>query len=257
MIYNFFKFWIDCFLEGVSFGDHILLWTEIICGLFWLFYREKEEEAKKQREERIRNFAKWALILIIGISTLLLAPYLKFSEAAADLKKAQTALDDKSPKLDGFINQSVFVNEPGTTNSLIFIEPTIVNSGGSPSIAEDFELNIVLTNKTSLNADSVDFSDEFKLNMVSAGKQYLVDLRRPELLSEKTMKAIGIGEGTIGWLAFKIAHDLTRDYSLTNSHIVLSYLDKDGKRLTVTNGFWNGKPARGFKRIDVPLNLPG
>lgn len=212
----------------------------------------------KTREDRIRNFAKWALILLILFSTFLLSPYLKYNNAEAARKRAQAALDDKSPQLNGFINQFLIVNEPGTTNSsLLFVEPTIVNSGGSPSIAENFELEIVFTNKTSFDADSIDFSDEFKTNIFSRGNEYLVNLKRPQLLSEKTIKAVGMGEGSIGWLAFRLSHNLVNDYNFTNYQTVLSYLDKDGRRLFVTNGFWNGKPARKIIYSEVPLNLPG
>ena len=66
-----------------------------------------------------------------------------------------------------------------------------------------------------------------------------------------------MGEGSIGWLAFRLSHNLVNDYNFTNYQTVLSYLDKDGRRLFVTNGFWNGKPARKIIYSEVPLNLPG
>ena len=250
-----FKFWIDCFLLGISFGDHILLWTEIICGLFWLFYRERGEEAMKTREDKIRNIAKWALIGLILFSTFLLAPYLKYDAADSARQKAQTALDDKSAKLDGFIDQFLIAQEPGTTNSLIFLQATIGNSGGSASIAESYRLKVTLTNNESTNAELINFADEWKTNTYAAGKPYLIDLKRPQLISEKTSKAIQPGEAPRGWIAFRLNGVLFNQFKSTN--IFLSFIDISGKRIIVTNQFWKGKPALEMKSEDVTQTLPG
>src|ERR1043166_4748398 len=169
----------------------------------------------------------------------------------------QKLLDDKSPKLDGFISQTAIVNEPGTTNSLVFIEPTIINSGGTPTVAHAFDLKIIATNKTSLDAENVDFENEFKLDFFSAGKEYLVHLKRPQLLSEKTLKAIGVGDQATGWLPYRVPRSAVDISLATNKRMVLSYSDKDGKRLYITNGIWKGKQAHDFRYTEIPLNLPG
>jgi hypothetical protein len=147
----------------------------------------------------------------------------------------------------------LIASEPGTTNSLIFLQVTVGNSGSAPSIAEGFKLNVTLSNNVSTNADVIDFSDEYKLNAFAAGKSYLIDLKRPELISEKTSRAIQPGESPRGWIAFRLIGVPFGQYNQTN--IVLSFSDIRYNTISVTNGYWKGKVE--MKTEEVTKNFPG
>jgi len=195
-------------------------------------------------------------------STIFVAPFVQDKKSGERLNeqmdantKLQKQLEDKSPKLDGFINQFMVAQEPGTTNSLIFLQVTVGNSGGSPSIAEEYQLKVTLTNKVSTNAEPIYFADEWKTNTYAAGKLYLIDLKRPQLISEKTSRAIQPGEAPRGWIAFRLNGVLFSQFKSTN--VFLSFLDINGKRIIVTNEFWKGKPALETRAQYVTQTLPG
>ncbi len=171
------------------------------------------------------------------------------------ISMVQKQLDDKSPKLDGYINQTLIADEPGTTNSLVFLQVTVGNSGGSASVADDFKLTVMPKKRASTNAEPIDFTDEYKINTFSGGKPYLIDLKRPQLISEKSIKAIQPGESLRGWIAYRFRGITSSQYQYTN--LVLSFLDIHDKKTTITNGFWNGKPSTDWETEETTKTLPG
>jgi hypothetical protein len=164
-------------------------------------------------------------------------------------------LSNKSPKLNGFVNRSLVADVPGTTNSFIFLEVTIANSGGSPSTADYFGLKVNLPKNLSTNAEEIFFPDEYKLNFWHQEKLFLLDLKRPELISEKTHKAIQPGESPRGWIAFRLIGIPTHQYEATN--IILSFLDIDDKITYVTNGAEKTTSHRESKTDAITVVLPG
>lgn len=226
---------------GISVGDHVLLWTEIICVLVWLYYGAKEEEARKAKEDKIRSFAKWALIALILFSTFLLSPYFKYQDAEAARKNAQAALDNKSPKLEGFINRIVPLDETFSTNSTIFLDVSVSNLGETPSDAEEYELKVILSTNASVTGEELKFTNEYTSSFVHKDQQWLLDLKRPQLIAEKTVSSIPNGEHRRGWLAFRLPGLKTGKYEMTN--IIFSFADNRGNKIDVTNGFgWEGSP---------------
>ena len=207
------------------------------------------------------NVACFITVLAFIISTIFVAPFVQDKKAAGDLSdmvkikdNLQARLDDKSPKLNGFIDQSLIATEQGT-NSLIFLEVEVGNTGGSESIAENYGLKVALTNKLSTNADLIDFTDEYTKTSFSAGKNYLINLKRSELISEKTFNAILPGHSQRGWIVFRLPGILPGQYAETN--IVLSFDDFNQNKISATNGFWKGKPDAIWKNEETMRTLPG
>ena len=125
----------------------------------------------------------------------------------------------------------------------------------SPSIADGFKLRVDLNNKSSTNADLVFFSDEFKSTTISRGTPYVIDLKKSDLISEKTIKAIQPGESPRGWILFKLPGIPANQYAETN--VVLTFSDINGKQYSVTNGFWRGKLSKEIKNAEATESLPG
>ena len=196
------------------------------------------------------------------ISTVFVAPFVQDKKSIGDLSdmssnnsKLQKQMDDKSPKLNGFINRFMIADEPGTTNSLIFFEVTVGNSGGSPSTADYFRLKVNLSKNLTTNAEEIYFSDEYKFNFRNQGKQFRMDLKRPELIAEKTHKYIQPGESPRGWIAFRLLGVSANQYTSTN--IVLSFMDINDKVTFVTNGVDKTAPHRQSEADALTVILPG
>ena len=73
-------FWYDCLIIGATAGNGVFGILEFACAFLWVFWRKGGDKKMKQREERVRNFAKWVCIVLFVFSTFFLAPYIKFSE---------------------------------------------------------------------------------------------------------------------------------------------------------------------------------
>ena len=232
-----------------------MLWTEIICVLVWLYYGAKEEEARKAKEDKIRNFAKWALIALILFSTFLLSPYFKYQDAEAARENAQSALDNKSPKLEGFINRIVPLDETFSTNSTIFLDVSVSNLGETPSDAEEYELKVILSTNASVTGEELKFTNEYTSSFVHKDQQWLLDLKRPQLIAEKTVSSIPNGEHRRGWLAFRLPGLKTGKYEMTN--IIFSFADNRGNKIDVTNGFWMGRKSFLTNTDDIAMVIPG
>ena len=188
----------------------------------------------------MRKYAALIILVQLIFGICFVSPYVQFrDEQIQNLKlvdeksNLQIQLDDKAPKLHGFINRYMVADEPGTTNSLIFLEATIGNSGASPSLADDYSLKVNLTNNSETNAEEIYFNDEYKIDFWDKGKLYLLDLKRPELISEKTHIAIQPGYSPRGWIAFRLNGIPMSRYQPTN--LILSFLDINDKKISVTN----------------------
>lgn len=209
----------------------------------------------KTREDKIRNFAKWALIFLILFSTFLLAPYLKYDAADSARKKLQAEIDDKSPKLEGFIHRIAGFDEAGTSNSLMFLDVNVSNPGGSASYADEYGLKVGLSTNSSAVAEEIKFSDEYKFTFIRKEKPWLLDLKRHQLIGEKTIKAIPAGEHERGWLAYRLHGVKIGQYNQTN--IVFSFADINRKGIRATNGFWKGKSIILTNLDDFEMEIPG
>ena len=122
----------------------------------WFYGHHKKHKRKvmKEREERLTVLGKWAFLLMFISGTLIIAPYRQYRDGDKARVAAEKALHDKAPQLDGFIDQTMIGDELGKTNSLVFLQVTVGNSGGSPSIAERYDLQVLLSNKTTVDAEA-------------------------------------------------------------------------------------------------------
>ncbi len=201
---------------------------------------------------------KWqpsrGLLKFLCITFLALAIFKSWDDQYTSTLTIQKLLNDKSPKLDGFIHRTLIADEPGTTNSLILAEVSICNAGAIPSIAEEFRVTALLPQTKSTNAQDINFSDKYILNFIHKEKPWLLDLKRPQLIAEKTIKAIPVGESRRGWVAFRLLGVPTSRLQQTN--VVVSFLDIAGTRIHVTNGFWKGKPGNPQPLDDLTATIP-
>jgi hypothetical protein len=195
------------------------------------------------------------LLKVCCIIFLALAVFKSWDEQFTSATTNQKLLEDKSPKLDGFVHRFVAAEEPGRTNSLLFVDLDVRNSGGAPSVAEGFRLTVLLPKRESTNAEPISFSDEYKCSFLHKGKPWLLDLKRPQLISEKTTKAIPIGEAPRGWAAFRL-HGIPPNH-LQATNVVLSFVDVTGTRVYVTNGVSKGKPSSSQPLDDLAEVMPG
>jgi len=77
-----FHFWIDCVVHGLSVGNGVFAAVEIIFVLIWLFYRKKGgDEVIKRKEEKVKQLAKYAFLVIFIGSTIFYAPFHKYQDA--------------------------------------------------------------------------------------------------------------------------------------------------------------------------------
>ena len=249
----------ECLKGGFELGDGSIALLEAICIFVWLYGQHKKDKpgVMKARKEKTATLGKWTFILVFIAGTFIIAPYRVYRESEKAKVAAEKALHDKAPHLDGFIDQSMIGDEVGKTNSLVFLQVTVGNSGGSPSIAERYELQVLLTNKPSINADPIDFVDEYHLNALRADASVPYTLKRSELISEKTSKAIQPGDAPRGWIAFKLPGITLASQGGTNFTIVLSFMDINGNIIFVTNGFWKGRPGKTMQALQSPKTLPG
>lgn len=255
----------------------------IICGIVFFLpdWLSKREEKGIEHETSVRKILwhkfltqdRWRFfitgVVLVTVHCLIIAPFIVYQSArdesesehdrytnmAANNAKLQKRLEEKNPKLNGFVNRILVADEPGTSNSLVFLEATIGNSGETASLADDYRLKIVTSKDSSTSAEEIYFSDEYKMNLWYKGNGYLLDLKRPELLSEKTHTAIRQGESPRGWMAFRVEGIPKDHYQLTN--IVLSFLDIHYHRTFVTNGAPAGSPPNDSEPDAITAIFPG
>jgi hypothetical protein len=170
---------------------------------------------------------------------------------------SEKQLQDKSPKLDGFIDQISTGDGVGKVESFIIIQVSISNIGGSPSIAEDFGLMVRLPGMT-LKANPLEFDTDYDLSVLKDNTTNRLKISRSDVLSEKTAKAIQPGESPRGWMAFTLPGIQISQFGQTNVELVLSFSDIIGNRVSVTNGYWKGRKSQGMEwgRTE-PRRLPG
>jgi hypothetical protein len=263
---EFLKFWWECLVYGWEWGDGLVEKVEAVIGfvgaafvVFKIIKRYKHPHTEKLRAPNVskslsQRMEKWlhhkenklmaiaavAGLLLLLFMTICVAPFAQYKKEheksarnAERSEQLQKEINDKSPKLTGFIHRCLVADEPGTTNSLIFIEASIDNNGGSPSYADGYGLKVMLSKTASTNAAEIDFPDEYKMNIACEDKRFLLDLKRSELISEKTSKAIMPGDFKGGWAAFRLKGVQSSSYDQTN--IIFSFLNIARKRIYVTN----------------------
>ena len=245
----------------------ILFWITVFCVPKIpniLSEREKKgiENEKSLRKIFIHKFLTkdgWRFaIVILGCFVfhfLVIAPYLVYKKIAPENETLRAQLNDKSPKLEGFVHRIMTADEPGTTNSFILADVSISNLGGTPSIAEEYGLAINVPTNRLVKAEEINFLDDFKLNFIHKNKPWMVDLKRRQLISEKTIKAMPIGESFRGWLAYRLRGIQRNQYQDTN--IFFTFLDVDGERSYATNGIWHGKVLSETNYNDFTMVIPG
>jgi hypothetical protein len=209
---DFLCFLLRCISGGFDFAITEFAYLDGVCvaiGLLLVCRRNKSHRRAWEQflEGIVRKFAG---ILILGqlvLSVFLIAPYVQFHDEQEKNKKTtsenaklQKQLDDKSAKLGGFVDQQIIADEPGTTNSLIFLQVSISNSGLTPSIADYYKLNVILTNNESVLAKPIDFTDSYSWNTLRSNTLTIYKLKRSELISEKTGTPIQPGAEPRGWL---------------------------------------------------------
>ena len=143
---EFVKFWINCFIEGFHVADGFFASVEGTCIFVGatLRWHDKIPCLKKYTEkwETWEGTAmKWAvLIFLISFlfSSVFVAPFIEETKSNRKVKsqneenaKLRNQLDDRSPNLEGFINQFLVATD-SSSNSLIFLQTTIRNSGREP-----------------------------------------------------------------------------------------------------------------------------
>jgi hypothetical protein len=189
------------------------------------------------------------------IHLLVIAPYQIYKRIAPENERLKTKIEDRGPKLDGFIDRIMSTDESGTSNSLIFLDVSIFNSGGAPSYADEYTVGVICGTNRFAKAEEISFLDEYKLPFIHKKKPWLVDLKRRQLISEKTIKSIPVGESVRGWLAFRLTGIKWNEYEQTN--VVFSFLDINWKRTFSTNGFWHGKSTTLTNLDDLAMVIPG
>lgn len=244
---------------GWESGDHVYGIIEIVgvvvAGL--LTCRKKFAHHREPWEDFLRKFMWKAVVWTFVLMTIAVAPYIQVRESIEAKEKAQKQLDDKAPKLHGFVNRSMIAAEPGTSNSLIFMEVTVGNSGGSPSMADEFGAKIILPNGVTTNAEAIYFPDEYEMNFWYRGQPYRLDLKRPELISERAHNAIQPGDSPRGWLAFRVPGIQQSEF--THSNIVVSFIDINDKKISFTNDVcvWKEKKPDDYEADAINMVLAG
>lgn len=239
---GFIQFWLECICEGFKFSFETFGALDGCCVVITAILYWKRKHHQKFWEEKGEPFVKkWALPIIavqFVTGVFFVAPYARYYAEKKQKETAQKSLEDKSPHLDGFVNRSFFCQENGTTNTLAFLEVTIDNSGGAPTYADGYELKVILSTNLSVKAEPVHFKDEYTYNFIQKSKLWMLDLKRPQLIAEKTIRPITVGEPKRGWTAFRLRGLPIGSFQFTN--LVMRFSDINGKTSSVTNGFWKG-----------------
>lgn len=170
---------------------------------------------------------------------------------------AKNELAENKPNLEGFIDQYMIWSEPGTTNTIILLQVSVNNSGRSPSLAENYKLKVVFTNNTSKDAKTLDISDQYTWSTLRSNTLTLYQLKRSDLLSEKTSIPVSAGGGSRGWLAYRLPGVQLDNNWRASCSLIVSFMDVSGKSLFVTNGLFKGKTATNYESVDIPKTMPG
>src|ERR1035437_1770424 len=262
---EFLHYWGHCAEVGWEFGDGAFGKVEIVSSLFAGFFL-CHRRLRKHRETLEEHAMKAMFYITLGaflISTVFIAPFIKDQKSGADLSnmtgniaKLQKQIDDRNPKLEGFIDQWMIFTRPGETNTTIVPQIHINNYGGSGSLAENFHLKFILGTNDLLEAKLIDIPDYYQWQQLKGDQMTVFRLSRRELISEKSATAIETGFGPRGWLAFTVPRILSQK-QLANFHFVISFLDAAGNEIFATNGFWKGKAQTNTESFDIPRTLAG
>jgi hypothetical protein len=204
-------------------------------------------------DDKLRLAMTFSVIFVLQM--IFFSPYSLYKQNHSKIEELQKALDDKLPKLDGFIDQWMLFVVPGETNVIIIPQIHINNFGGSGSLAENFKLRMILATNNSVDAKPIDISDYYQWQELKGDQITVFRLLRQDLISEKASVAIEPGFGPRGWLAFKIPGVL--DLPTNNVKFVISFMDVCGNEISVTNAFWRGKTLTNTESFEIPRTFAG
>lgn len=194
-------------------------------------------------------------LLIFSLQVVFIAPHTLFVENRTKISNLEKQLNDKSPRLEAFIHRVATLQNGSQTNLILFLDVSVSNSGETPSFAEEYGLRIALSNNLSVTGEELNFSNEYKLNFIHAGQPWLVDMKRHQLIAEKTVDSIPCGQHFRGWMAYRIC-GISED-QLKPTNITISFIDINENRIIATNGFWRGKPMLLTNMDDLAMEIPG
>jgi hypothetical protein len=252
-------FWGICIKNGACFSWDTFGVIDLACGAIGAIFLLLTEERLKKWEKMEVSVRKYAILIILiqlGIGVIIVAPYNQYKAEKRAKDDALATLNDKSPKLDGFIDQWMIFVRAGETNTTIVTQIHINNYGGSGSLAENFKLKLLLATNDLVEAKPIDIPDYYQWQEIIGGQITVFRLSRPDLISEKTSTAIERGFGPRGWLAFKAPRILSQN-QLSNISFVISFSDVAGNENYITNGFRRGKALTNSEAFDIPKTLDG
>lgn len=261
---EYIHYWCHCVRIGWDWGygtfEWIEAWAVFVAAVFIC------HKSLRKHRETLEDIAMKAAIYLFAvsflISTVCIAPFIqdresakKLSEQTAETRKFQKQIADKSQKLEGFVHRIVPLDEAYSTNSTLFLDVSVSNLGETPSDAEEFGLKVVISTNASVTGEEIKFTNEYTSNFVHKDQQWLLDLKRPQLIAEKTVSPIQNGDHRRGWLAYRLHGLKTGQYEMTN--IIFSFVDNHGNRIAVTNGFWQGRKTFFTNSDDIAMVIPG
>ena len=153
----YLKYWCDCVVEGWEFFGHIFDFVGILAMVVSsILYLRNREEQKRRWETAIMVILFWTLPVALVGYTSAVATYSKYHEA----EEARVKAEKKGPELDGFIDQQI-ISTSNDSNTIAIMQVSVFNSGDAPSIADDYELKVTLTNHTTVQGDLIDIPDHY------------------------------------------------------------------------------------------------
>src|SRR5437016_10815275 len=119
---QFIIFWLSCLWDALTAGKFLLGFITVAGFVLWLWHGRRQEhqhETVKKDKQSITKVIYWACFLLVPGYALFIAPYLRYSEKNAKAVELIKQVEDSSPKLEGFIDQTISAQQ-ANTNILIF-----------------------------------------------------------------------------------------------------------------------------------------
>ncbi len=163
----------------------------------------------------------------------------KVSKADAETVKAISA---RTPLFDGAIEQTIYGPMRDTGELRAILQVAIRNIGTFPSIAEYFELHLIIgTNRPA--GELLNFNrPESKFQDSTSGRKFLIPYT--DTIFVKTASAVPAGDLRRGWVLFKFPGLKYSQSDITNANWVLSYYDVIGKMHFITNRLTGNNPKK-------------
>lgn len=226
----------------------------ILLGIGYFLFslrRGKKTAQKRAREDFLLTFAPLGLFAIglFGFNCLR-SPYLIYhadhenarqlvgqadnraGEAERKEHEAEQKLETQAPRLEGVMEQAVFGEKSDTHRGMAVLQVEVKNTGGSPSIAEEYASEIRC-------GESIHKARLDKVPDAAHLHKILASLRIPEGLLEigplyDHSGAIPSGDHIRGWLFLEILDVKTaNDLAIPGCMWVVSFADIHGHRYEV------------------------